>query len=970
MTKDVYIEQFINNLCARIGTRLDEVESLTTENLFEDGIVKVLIKSYYDEDLNNIQRSKYSQLFIIDELRKSFKKVKPTEAVAESYELETWLDSAKRINKEVRFDCYKELLRREGKHNIIEQLDADTYKILDSCHDPRVLDRKWDRRGLVYGHVQSGKTANYIGLINRAFDAGYKIVIVLTGMTEDLRSQTQERIDSGVIGKNIGIGKQAIFKNLEKITPATTIVDDLSTNTRVLREQILSTDEKSVWVIKKNKAVLENLITWLDKQRINQKSDKINGVPFLIIDDEADNASIQSMSKKEYEQWEIGMDLDEIDFENLSEVQERQLNKAKENILKAINRNIRVALSLISHKSFVAYTATPYSVINQTKEDLSRETEINGKIYQIDENSDLFPEHFIIPIKPGNKYMGIERIFPTERDKKLPVVVDVTRKPYKEEVDVIFPSKRGEDYLFDNLPKSLEDAIIHFIISIIVRKYRKHEDYNTLLVHTSHLTKNADYVAKKIQDFIDKLLSCLIVNNGDYMIRFITTFEQIKNNSKNNLFKQYFGINNYEFPEKISTSDIISVLKDYVTKFEIVSYHSSKDPSLKHKNHDLSFKLKDSETSRKKYKNYIVVGGNRLSRGLTLEGLTTSYFVRSSTRQDSLYQMGRWFGYRVGYEDLVRIYMPNNQILWFEGVYKLEMDLRRDFEENNSDDIKIMPKDAIIKLAYHTDETMHIPASIRKKFPAICDPNKLRNTSKQLMSFYGATRINKIIYNKKIQLKNLELVKDLITTLSKDNNAVLFDMSKEHVPEIVKNHNVNYTNVNYSFILDFIDKYEAQDDIKVDIDSLRNFIFENRSEINFWSVVLVNRLNNPEIKNFKASFYDKDYKLVPQPQNISSVKRVAIDKNDKKELLSIKSILEGRQKDNIFDIIDKNNVMEFKGNEKEVAKKYRNLYKKPIMLIYPVEDTKRDLLFPLLYFIVPVIKGGKKVQYIVRNIRK
>lgn len=963
MTKDVFFEQFINNLCARIGSRLDEVENLSTENLFEDRFVQMLINLYYDEDLGDNQKSKYSKSYLIDELKKSFKKVKPTEAVAESYELETWLDSAKRINKEIRFDCYKELLRREGKHDIIEQLDADTYKILDSCHDPRVLDQTWDRRGLVYGHVQSGKTANYIGLINRAFDAGYKIVIVLTGMTEDLRSQTQQRVDTGIIGNNIGIGNQAIFRSLEKIIPATTIVDDLSTNTRMLREQILSTDEKSVWVIKKNKAVLENLIIWLDKQRIKQKSDKIYGVPFLVIDDEADNASILSMSKKEYEQWETGMDLDEIDFEDLTDEQEAQLNTAKEQILKAINRNIRVALSLMAHKSLVAYTATPYSVINQTKEDLGRETEINGKIYQIDENSDLFPEHFIIPIKPGNKYMGIEKIFPTEKDKKLPVVIDLTKEPYYEDLDKIFPSKRGSDYSFYDLPKSLEDAIIHFIISIIVRNYRKQLDYNTLLVHTSHLTKNADYVAEKIDIFLEKLTTNLIVDGRDYLKRFNIIFEQIKNNSKNKLFENYFGVQNFEYPDNISKSDIIEVLTNTMTQFEVVSYHSSKDLTLKHKNHHLSFKLKDPETGKKKHKNYIVVGGNRLSRGLTLEGLSVSYFVRGSTRQDSLYQMGRWFGYRVGYEDLIRIFMPDDQILWFEGVFRLEMDLRRDFEENNSDDIKIMPKDAIIKLAYHTEESMHIPARIRKKFPAICDPNKLRNTSKQLMSFYGATRIDKIILNKDIQLKNLKLVKDFIMEISRDENAVLFDMSNEHIPGIVKNHNVNYSNVKYSFILDLLDKYEAHKEMKAEIDSLRSFIFENKSEIDLWSVVLVNRINNKPI-DFKADFYDKNYRLVNQ--NISSVKRLA--KPDvKKELLYIESILEGRQKDNIFDIINENNVNEFNGNERKVAQKYRNLHKKPIMLIYPVKDIDNDLLFPLLYFILPVINGGKKVQYIVRN---
>ena len=110
--------------------------------------------------------------------------------------LETWLNSSKRSNIEIRFESYKKYLSKDGKKDIITQLDADTYKILDCCHNPKELSGEWFRKGLVYGHVQSGKTANYIGLINRAFDAGYQVVIVLTGMTEDL-SQTQSRVDEG-----------------------------------------------------------------------------------------------------------------------------------------------------------------------------------------------------------------------------------------------------------------------------------------------------------------------------------------------------------------------------------------------------------------------------------------------------------------------------------------------------------------------------------------------------------------------------------------------------------------------------------------------------------------------------------------------------------------------------------------------------------------------------------------------------
>jgi len=195
------IEQTIKNLHAFINDRLNQDRNLTKETLFNDPLVNVMINAYYETDLNDEEKLSYSVSDLIKDIDKLFKKVEPTKAVAQSNELETWLDSAKRISPEIRFDCYKKLLIEENKGNIVEQLEADTYKILDSCHDPRALDYKWDRRGLVYGHVQSGKTANYIGLINRAFDSGYRIVIVLTGITEDLRKQTQIRIDTGVTGK-------------------------------------------------------------------------------------------------------------------------------------------------------------------------------------------------------------------------------------------------------------------------------------------------------------------------------------------------------------------------------------------------------------------------------------------------------------------------------------------------------------------------------------------------------------------------------------------------------------------------------------------------------------------------------------------------------------------------------------------------------------------------------------------------
>tara|TARA_B100000767_G_scaffold26002_1_gene22864 strand:+ start:2569 stop:5514 length:2946 start_codon:yes stop_codon:yes gene_type:complete len=976
------IEQLIRNAQTYCQDRLVQVSGLSVDNMFEDDFLKAMIPALYNADLDDELKNLYS----IDELKSDlielFRKVKPTQAVAESYELETWLDSSRRVNPEIRFEAYKKLLISENKGAIIPQMDADTYKILDSCYNPSETSREWDRRGLVYGHVQSGKTANYIGLINRALDAGYKIVIVLTGMTEDLRRQTQYRIDEGVVGQreqvDIGVGLDVNFKVLDEIMPATSLKKDLKKNDD-WRDNNLNTNKKSIWVIKKNKSVLENLILWLDKQRSDGNDSKIHNVPFLIIDDEADNASIQSLSKKDYEEWGEGKELAKLDHEELTEKQEKDLANAKARILKAINRNIRIALSLMSHKTFVAYTATPYSIINQTSEDLARTATIGGKVFNIEENSDLFPEHFIIPISAGSKYMGIERIFPNDKSKRLPVVVNVSTKYANENLDSnYFPTKRGQSYSFPNIPRSLEDAIIHFLISIIIRKHRKHSDYNSLLVHTSHLTDNADYLADKIEEFITKLQVNLPSNSGGYFNRIENTFKEIKKQSSNKLFKNYFD-HDYAFPDSITKNEILDVINsrkdtndEYLyAPFEVVSYHSSSKQDLKHKNHTLKFDLRDSETGDKKFKNYIVVGGNRLSRGLTLEGLTTTYFIRNSTRQDSLYQMGRWFGYRIGFEDLVRIYMPTDQIQWFNGVYKLEMDLRKDFEQNNEEDTKMLPRDAVIKLAYHTNENMHVPKELRKKFPAICDPNKLRNTRTQLMSFYGSKSTNRIINDIGIQKKNISLVKRILESVKLDSKAKLFDMSKSSVPDVCMNTNTNYTDVNCKYIIDLLDNYDAHDKLKSDLIALRGFIETNKDKINNWSLVLVNtNKGDSQIEGWTSDFYVK--KELKSNVEISSLKRASVPEGASKETLYFKAIL-NRQKDNIFDIVDESNCEEYppakvedgKPRQADIAKQFRNKSGKPMLLIYPV---KTDIgIVPLLYFFIPKIKGADKVRYIVRK---
>jgi hypothetical protein len=489
-----------------------------------------------------------------------------------------------------------------------------------------------------------------------------------------------------------------------------------------------------------------------------------------------------------------------------------------------------------------------------------------------------------------------------------------------------------------------------------------------MLIHTSPLTIHTDYLAHKVDEYINELLA--LVANNQYFDKFNISLEKYRSNSKNQLFSTYFN-SQYQFPNTIEKEDILNVLEsrkdsegNYIyAPFEVVSYHSSNDINLKHNCRLLKFDLKDSQGERK-YKNYIVVGGNRLSRGLTLEGLVISYFVRNSTRQDSLYQMARWFGYRIGYEDLVKIYLPKDHILWFESVYKLEMNLRKDLEEINNEDSKILPRNAIIRLAYHTDLT----ESSKTRFPAICDPNKLRHTITKAMSWEGTLKSNRIIINAEIQEHNWELVKSIYYNIIKENEATLFDFTNPDIEE-VKNKNINLINVNYKHIINLLDGYKAHDKIKDDVIALSEFIKRNNSDLNQWSFVLVNKnTNNPKlsIPDFLVNYYNQSQLIQSKP--LSMVKRAHKNEGG---VAYFPSILDGSSMDNIFDLIDESNYLEFKDLEfkSDFIMRKRNESLKPIILIYPtysvgIDDIK---VFPLFYIFIPKIKNAHKVKYIIRR---
>ena len=912
---------------------------------FQDFSKHKILYRFYNDYLNEIESDEDSKKFKL-EIEEYFGEVKKVEAVAKQYSIEDWLDhSRKQILVENRFLEYKSQLIKKGYD--VNQLDAETETILNSCHDPR-LGGKWDRRGLVYGHVQSGKTSNYVGLINRAFDHGYKIIIVLTGMTEDLRRQTQERIDKGVV--------QMREKN-ERHKSVTNIEQDLSTQSDLQLKSLVSYEDRSIWVIKKNKTVLENLIKWLDFQRKKQREDKLKDTPVLIIDDEADNASIQSMTSKEFSEWDAAINLKDEEEEDLSDSETETLRIARENALKAINRNIRVILSLISCKTFVAYTATPYNIVTQDYLDLEREfvLESNGnKIIVNIDAGDLFPKDFIIPILPNKKYVGINNTFNTDESKNIPIKININESFPDEKHEEIFTTKKGEFYLFDEIPDSLQEAILYFITSIIIKKHRKIDDFNTMLIHTSHLTSKIDYLKNKVDDFIFKYLKNELIIDGKEILNKINgILEKLKKNSNQKIYKNYFQ-EEYSYPESISSQEIIDLIEDPVVKLNIISHHSSKSLD--------TFKGKlDYEGN---IRNYIVIGGNRLSRGLTLEGLTTSYFVRSSTRQDSLYQMGRWFGYRINYEDLLRIYMPSDHILWFQSIFLLEKLLRDDFEKNN--DKEVLPEFAIIKLAYsilENEENIDGRINSKKKYPKLCDPGKLRKTFMREVSHDGPIKTNMAQKEKEMQNSNFELCLSLMNTLKSSFSEKQFDNSSIKNPNY---NNISFTEIDENYVIDFLNNFKFHPKIQSKFDTFIEYLLKNKNKTNGWSISLVNKKNNKEFDNPKinvSDFYKNSSKTY-----LKSVQR----SSDRGTTELHTSIIDSDAKDTSFDLIsDYDNFMDqIKKNnstpEKFVAKK-RNELKKPLLLIYPVYDKKNKLRFPLLYIFFPKINDGKKVKYIFRN---
>lgn len=625
---------------ADIFISLDKAEN----NLNEDAINKYIQKSINVagvtcsiEELAALKRNmqyKY-QIFTT-----------PGQSILADYFQNDWYTDCKAKIVPKFWTRYKNYLIDE-KHfspNVVSTLGEDTLdqKLMNYILDPKehyttpVL-----KRGLIIGDVQSGKTSTYIGFLCKAADAGYKVFILLTGITESLRKQTQERVEEGFIGidmsaeskdgRKVGVGldNQGIWA----ISMTSRVSDFVGDNDKTVIS-LASVKDAIVFVIKKNANTLQKLTKWLVELNADKLTKKIN-MPMLMIDDEADNASINTSASKEDPT--------------------------------RINKLIRELASVFTVSNYVGFTATPFANVF-----------IDPETTEKMETQDLFPEDFIVALPTPSNYIGPNRIFAQDGEyhDQLVYIKDAGRE---EEDGFPFYFKHKKEWAGE-LPDSLTDAVYAFYIVNAIRDLRgDYKAHRSMLINISRFVAVQKHIKAEVEE---------IHGNAYRAIKFnLSADEQSLKDPV--LYRIHEIWSKYYSHIEFSWEEIAEAMYQAIEKIQIKVVNSSKTSEKLEYPKDVSLRV-------------IAIGGLALSRGLTLEGLIISYFYRNTSTYDVLMQMGRWFGYRKNYEDLFRIWTCKDSADWYAEIAEATDELKKDMQRMR--DLGLKPKDFGIRVRNNSSD--------------------------------------------------------------------------------------------------------------------------------------------------------------------------------------------------------------------------------------------------------------------------
>ena len=541
---------------------------------------------------------------------------------------QSWLPARRAETDFFFWERYKKYLEEEKKWNprVTANLGKISDEILDLCGDPE--EPYFSVRGLVLGDVQSGKTANYTAICNKAADVGYRIIIVLAGMQENLRKQTQERLDAEFSGRRseyyldptirqtikntaVGVGRHSASGTKKGVASFTSVTKDFDSG--VLRSCNLSIERVNdpvLLVVKKNKRILDNLISWLDANNTVNAGGKIN-LPLLLIDDEADNASVNT--------------------------------RDSDDDPTAINNCIRQLLGLFSKTTYLGITATPFANIF-----------IDPRDYE-----DLFPSDFIYALSAPSHYIGADRMFGDDDERSCSHMIE---RIDREELELCLPPKHKSGFVVSKLPADLYEACNYFLLVNAVRDMRGDRgEHRSMMVHLSRFRS----VQAQIADLLTMWLSQVNSDLRNYAKLHVDKAEEIASIHELHLVWDKY---------KLSDAAGISwekLLKSYL-------YKAIAPIDVREVNMNTGAASLDYFNHKKDGLRVIAVGGNSLSRGLTLEGLCVTYFHRNTRMYDTLLQMGRWFGYRPHYDDLVKVWLTEEMIDWYGQITRASAELKEE----------------------------------------------------------------------------------------------------------------------------------------------------------------------------------------------------------------------------------------------------------------------------------------------------
>lgn len=669
------------------------------------------------------------------------------------------------------------LLHRKGwSPNVINKMDEMTDQVLERLEDPADVTRPWNCRGMVVGYVQSGKTANYTGLICKAVDAGYKVIIVLAGQHEGLRGQTQTRLDEEFHGRDsvtrnlIGVCDARIEEYIPVDTMTNRLTDGDGDFTKNKANVLVNIGEKPLlFVVKKNGHVLRTVLRYIRdvlKARHNpDESQKIRGIPLLLIDDEADHSSINTI---------------EVEFKQDGTIDE-------DSTPSRINGLIRQILGTFEQTSYIGYTATPFANIFINPD---HEHPIFG--------NDLFPRHFIISLPRPSNYIGPVELFGLREDdtQGMPIVRTV------DDAAGIVPRGVDAGQMPGPIPPSLTNAIHSFVLAAAAKRVRGMRTvHNSMMVHVTRYVVGQNEIARQISEHVDWLRGCIEDGAGrsprDPRVELKRMWEADFMPTSSRLGAKAPAWSEVE-AELLPTLQKLKVRRLHGRATDTLDYYDQRDVGL----------------------NVIAIGGDRLSRGLTLEGLTVSYYLRASTMYDTLMQMGRWFGYRDGYGDLCRLYTTHELQDWFRHIAEANEELREEFEN---------------MVAEHQTPQTYGLRVLSHPVMTVTSAVKMRDAATIRISYEGALSETTTFDVSPAALnRNLEAAEVLLRQLPGR-------------PE-VRNHNHIWNNVPGSIVVEFLRRYATHKNARrVQGTFLASYIdrqVRDRGELNSWTVAFIS--NDPD----------------------------------------------------------------------------------------------------------------------------